>query len=100
MTASLTSRYALVGETTPTQEPHQGGLPPAAPHATVEPSVQALEPPKVVTAPVAPKVARIVSRIVPRVVPRVVPGAVIKVPEVAPAQAPPQDRAEPSGDGN
>jgi hypothetical protein len=33
MTASLSSPYALVGEKTPSQAPHQKGLPPSAPHA-------------------------------------------------------------------
>lgn len=65
MTASLSSHYALVGETQPSQPPHQKGLPPAPPHASAVPAVvKPIEKPK-------PALAKPVSKTA-----TVVPGAV------------------------
>jgi hypothetical protein len=61
MTASLASHYALVGEISPSQPPHQKGLPPAAPHASPAPApvmAKAPEAPKAAPAPKAPVVAK------------------------------------------
>lgn len=68
MTASLTSRYALPGELTPSQEPHQKGLPPVAEgqgviitksesKPTIKPAVKPIARPAVAVVAAVPAVA-------------------------------------------